>query len=343
MEGRRVLKNLKTMVNLIKEGKSQWEEIKEELRAEHSFEKNTQAFEEVLWENEESSSNPRISKQGRVFKGDNILLMGRLAVEEEKNKDYPWSNFNLIYMDPPFFSQADYYLSKNIKSSAKKGEKSEKAYGDKWPKGRYEYLEMMTLRLIAAKELLSEEGLIWIHLDWHVVHYVKILMDEIFGEKNFVNEIIWQYKSGGSSKKRFSRKHDNILVYSKTANYKFFPQKEKSYNRNLKPYAFKNVEEFQDEKGWYTMVNMKDVWFMDMVGRTSGERTGYATQKPEALLERIIKASTEEGNLCGDFFSGSGTLASTALKLNRRFLVCDKGDEAVRVTVDRLKGIEENN
>lgn len=103
-------------------------------------------------------------------------------------------------------------------------------------------------------------------------------MDEIFGEDNFVNEIIWHYKSGGSGKRHFSRKHDTILVYSKTKKYYFLPDKEKSYNRGFKPYRFKGVKEYKDDMGWYTMVTMKDVWNVDMVGRTSSERTGYATQ-----------------------------------------------------------------
>ena len=125
-------------------------------------------------------------------------------------------------------------------------------------------------------------------------------------------------------------------MYSKTAKYKFFIQKEKSYNRGLKPYRFKGVEEFQDEVGWYTMVNMKDVWSIDMVGRTSAERTGYATQKPEKLMERIIECSTEEGDLVGDFFCGSGSLGVSAAKLGRRFVMADTGNLAIEVAKKRL-------
>ena len=186
------------------------------------------------------------------------------------------------------------------------------------------------------RDLLADEGTIWVHLDWHGVHYVKILLDEIFGEKNFINEIIWTYKSGGSSKKHFARKHDTILVYSKTDKYYLSLPKEKSYNRGLKPYRFKGVEEFQDETGWYTMVNMKDVWNIDMVGRTSAERTGYATQKPEALLERILAAGSREGDICADFFCGSGTLGAAAGKLGRRWICCDDGPLAVAAAMKRL-------
>ena len=119
---------------------------------------------------------------------------------------------------------------------------------------------MLTIRLLMMKDLLAEKGSIWLHLDWHAVHYVKIIMDEIFGEENFINEIIWHYKSGGASKRRFARKHDTLLFYSKSKDYYFLAQKEKSYNRDYKPYRFKGVKEYRDEFGWYTMVNRKDVW-----------------------------------------------------------------------------------
>lgn len=263
----------------------------------------------------------------KIFLGNNINLMKTLSKKEEYK-----GKLQLIYIDPPFFSKSDYDATLNLDDKMFKY----KVYGDKWKFGLYEYLRQLSARLMLMRELLSDSGLIWVHLDWHVVHYVKILMDDIFGEKNFVNEIIWQYKSGGSTKKRFARKHDTILVYSKTKNYKFHPLEEKSYNRNLKPYRFKGVSEYKDDVGWYTMVNMKDVWQIDMVGRTSSERTGYATQKPEKLLERIIKSSTDEGDLCGDFFCGSGTMPLVAGRLNRKFIVCDESTLAVEGTLGRL-------
>lgn len=246
------------------------------------------------------------------------------------------SKFNLIYIDPPFFSKAN-YKAKVIENS----NTIEKAAYEDYRSGTLtSYLSMIALSAFGIKELLADNGLFWVHLDWHAVHYVKIILDEIFGAENFVNEIVWHYKSGGSSRRRFSRKHDNILVYGKTKNYKFNPMKEKSYNRGGKPYRFKGVEEYQDENGWYTLVNMKDVWNIDMVGRTSSERNGYATQKPEALLERIILSSTDEGDLCGDFFCGSGTMAAVAKKLGRLFVVCDKGDVAFSVASSRFEKIE---
>ena len=246
----------------------------------------------------------------------------------------------MVYIDPPFFSKANYEATLSVADFAQDSDKEKKvrhlAYEDVWEKGMEDYLKMVANRLLFIKDLLAEDGTVWVHLDWHSVHYVKILLDEIFGDRNFVNEIIWQYKSGGSTKRHFARKHDNILVYGKSPKYYLKLPKEKSYNRGLKPYKFKGVEEFCDEIGWYTMVNMKDVWNIDIVGRTSGERTGYATQKPEALLARIIEAASCEGDIVGDFFCGSGTLAATAEKLGRKWLCCDSSPVAVASCLKRF-------
>lgn len=276
--------------------------------------------------------------------GDNSAFMKYLLDEcDMKGK------VKLIYIDPPFFSKANYEAALRYEATVAatdtsedgKGKNSNKkvkqlAYTDIWKDGMGEYLKMIALRLMFIKDLLADDGTVWIHLDWHSVHYVKVIADEIFGEQNFVNEIIWQYKSGGSSKRHFARKHDNILVYGKTKNYYLKLPKEKSYNRGLKPYRFKGVEEFCDEVGWYTLVNMKDVWNIDMVGRTAKERTGYATQKPEALLMRIIEAASCEGDIVADFFCGSGTLGAVANKLGRSWLCCDNGEVAVTACVKRF-------
>jgi adenine specific DNA methylase Mod len=245
---------------------------------------------------------------------------------------------DLAYMDPPFFSKVDYGTDIKISSDVVKKMPviRQHAYYDTWDNGMEDYLIMLTARFFMIRDLLSRTGSFFIHLDWHVVHYVKIILDEVFGEKNFINELIWQYKSGGISKRYFGRKHDTLLFYTKTPNYYFEPQFEKSYNRAYKPYRFKGVKEYRDDLGWYTMVNMKDVWQIDMVGRTSGERTGYATQKPEALIRRILESCTSEGDLCADFFCGAGTLAATAHKMNRRWIACDMGSLAVTATEKRL-------
>ena len=264
---------------------------------------------------------------------DNLAFMKYLLEQRDMA-----GKINLIYIDPPFFSKANY--GSEIKLHSDKLNTipvmKQKAYHDVWEDGMEEYLRMLAVRLFFMRDLLTEDGSIWVHLDWHGVHYVKILMDEIFGEKNFINEVIWNYKSGGVSKNHFARKHDTLLFYSKTSKYYFKAQKEKSYNRNFKPYRFKGVSEYKDETGWYTMVNMKDVWQINMVGRTSAERTGYATQKPEQLIERILESCTREGDLCADFFCGSGTLAAAADKMDRKWIACDMGKLAVINTHKRM-------
>ena len=267
-----------------------------------------------------------------LLRGDNLEVMRWLLSHRKMG-----GSLRLIYIDPPFCSGADYQAALSMGEKTKTRVR-QKAYADTWNEGLEEYLRMLTLRLFFMKDLLAEDGVIWVHLDWHAAHYVKLIMDTLFGQEHFINEVIWHYKSGGASPRYFARKHDTLLFYAKGENYYFAPQKEKSYNRGYKPYRFQGVEEYEDELGWYTMVNRRDVWQLDMVGRTSSERTGYATQKPEALLDIILESCTREGDLCADFFSGSGTLAVTAGKRNRRFVCCDASKLAVSATTGRLAG-----
>lgn len=291
--------------------------------AQEEYEKcRQQAFRAVYQYGDDDSGNI-------VSEGDNLEFM-KFLIETMDMK----GRINLIYVDPPFFTKLRYEAV--VKMPATDENISIPAYTDKWEEGEAEYLRMLCSRLIAMKELLTKDGCLWVHLDWHISHYTKILLDELFGHNNFVNEIVWTYKSGGSSKRHFSRKHDTLLFYSKTKQYYFKPQKEKSYNRGFKPYHFKGVEEFCDDTGWYTLVNMKDVWNIDMVGRTSAERTGYATQKPEALMMRILESCSREGDICADFFAGSGTLAAAAHKMNRHFITCDGGTLATSMCTKRL-------
>lgn len=269
--------------------------------------------------------------ENMIYHGDNIDVIKDLLNNGFKEK------IDLIYIDPPFFTMENYNNKSQVLSNGEKFNIEYFAYKDTWKNGFKEYLEMLTIRLYLMRELLSEKGTIYVHIDYRSVHYVKILMDYIFGQDNFINEIIWAYKSGGTSFKYYSRKHDNILVYTKTRNYIFNPQKEKSYNRGFKPYRFKGVKEYEDELGWYTLVNLKDVWNIDMVGRTSRERVGYDTQKPEALLERIIFSSSNEDSIVADFFAGSGTTLKVAENLNRRFVGSDIGNLSILTIKKRLE------
>ncbi|MDR3225407.1 MAG: site-specific DNA-methyltransferase [Clostridiales Family XIII bacterium] len=294
----------------------------------------------------------RLAERGRIITGDSLnAAKTLLAAVTAGVQEAP----ELIYMDPPFFTNVKYVQTLNIK-----GADDEKipipfhAFSDRWdeeclkkafvaqegdgggPDAAGEstpsktndfarYLMMLALRITAAYDLLSDSGSLWIHLDHHAAHYIKVLADQIFGgPEHLLNEVIWQYKSGGATKKHFARKHDTLLFYAKhPAKHRFSPMLEKSYNRGRKPYRFKGVKEYRDEGGWYTLVNMRDVWQIDMVGRTAGERTGFATQKPEALLERIVSSSTAPGNLCMDLFGGSGTLAAVCEKCGRRWTTID--------------------
>ncbi len=271
----------------------------------------------------------------RIAAGDNLEYMAWLLREKDMA-----GKIQMIYVDPPFFTNAKYQSSVQI--TGRDGKKSPVlkvgAYEDTWGSDLKRYLQMLAVRFFIMRELLSDTGCLWVHLDWHGSHYVKMMLDEIFGHEQFVNEVAWTYKSGGASKRSFARKHDTLLFYSKTKEYKFHPLKEKSYNRDFKPYRFQGVEEFKDEIGWYTMVNMKDVWNIDMVGRTSAERMGYATQKPEKLLQRIVDACTDPGDLCADFFAGTGTLGAVCAERGRPWILCDEGDAAIGSQILRMAG-----
>jgi len=168
-----------------------------------------------------------------------------------------------------------------------------------------------------------------------MVHYVKLMMDEIFGKGNFRNEIIWYYKTGGVARENFPRKHDTILLYSKTKNMLFNPTKEKSYLDYR--YGFSNVDIFKDQRGYYTLTFVRDVWEIDALRGNHPENLNFPTQKPEKLLERIILASSNEGDIVADFFCGSGTTLAVAEKLNRHWIGVDIYFKAIQITAQRLK------
>lgn len=265
-----------------------------------------------------------------LYKCDNIVAILDLLSRGYEGK------VDLVYVDPPFFTNLNFYSKTDILIDEDKHSIEYLDYEDVWSNDLEDFLETLTVSLILINKLLSSKGSIYVHLDFRTIHYVKIIMDIIYGMDNFLNEIIWSYKSGGSSKRHFSRKHDTILLYSKTKDYIFNSGKEKSYNRGLKPYRFKNIKEYEDENGWYTLVNLKDVWEINMVGRTSKERLDYRTQKPEALIERIILSSSDENSIVADFFAGSGTTLSVANKNNRKWIGCDKSSTAIYTIMNRI-------
>ncbi len=263
----------------------------------------------------------------KLFWNENLLCLKALINDGVKA--------DFVYIDPPFFSNADYKASVRTASGSVKIN----AYGDKW-RSIEEFVAMLEERMLLIKELLKDSGTVALHLDTHAVHYAKVMMDRVFGPENFVNDVIWCYKSGGAGRKGFARKHDNILLYSKTSDYWFEAQKQVSYNRGGRPYNFKGITEYMDKEGrWYTLVNQKDVINVDMVGRTSAERTGYATQKPEKLLEIFVKSCCPEGGLCADYFCGSGTLGAVCHKLRRKYILCDSSPVAMATAARRLSSL----
>ena len=291
---------------------------------------------------------------------ENLLLRGECisvcAYLKEKGV-----TIDLVYIDPPFASGADYakkvYLRRNPKvaEAIQQAEQTlpdfdelrtfeEKMYGDKWEKERY--LNWMYENLLAIKSIMSENASIYVHLDWHIGHYVKILMDEIFGENNLRNEIIWCYYGPGSpGMRQFNRKHDTIFWYSKSDDYHFFDKQIRvahdsktleNFKKGLEGSGFVSDNYDLDAKGKIP----EDWWEMAVSGRFPKDgikRVDYATEKPWELIERIIKASSKEGMLVADFFSGSGVTAAVANNLGRKFVTCDVGLNSIETARDRLK------
>ncbi|MCR5030154.1 MAG: site-specific DNA-methyltransferase [Selenomonadaceae bacterium] len=295
---------------------------------------------------------------------------------------------DLVYIDPPFASGADYAKKIYLRQIPKQAEKlaraqqeldaedlrafEEKMYGDIWDKERY--LNWMYENLVAIRSVMSETASIYIHLDWHIGHYAKILMDEIFGENYFVNEIVWKRATAGSAKaraKRFGADHDTIFVYSRSDEYTFnkqympYPENEikkrftqedshgKYKDAELGSYSPETLERLKAEnrlivtsKGKYRYkiyldeiegVLVDSIWTdIPIANSQSSEREDYPTQKPEALLERIIKASSDEGMVVADFFGGSGVTAAVAARLGRNFIHVDVGLNSVQIARDRL-------
>ena len=261
----------------------------------------------------------------KLYWGDNLHIMRTL----------PSESIDLIYIDPPFFSGRDYKMIFEDQNEII-------TFNDIWDGGLPTYQIWLNARLLEMKRLLKKTGSIYVHLDWHASHYIKVEMDKIFGYDNFRNEIVWRYKTGGSSKRNFAKKHDVLLLYSKTNDYFLSLPKEKTYTKSksrkagIVNYGAGETEFYEDENGVYNLVNMSDVWDISYINSQATERIGYPTQKPEALLERIIKASSKEGDVVADFFCGGGTTPAVAQRLGRGWIACDLSRIAVEVTKGRV-------
>ena len=197
------------------------------------------------------------------------------------------------------------------------------------------YLCWLGIRLLEMRRVLRADGSLYLHIDDAAQAYVKLLLDALFGAENCRNQIVWLYKTGGVSKRWFSRKHDTILFYSKSQAYTFHPQREKSYLRHK--YGFANIEIEQDAQGYFRRVAMRDVWDIPALRGNQAEATGYPTQKPLALYERIIRAASNPGDIVLDPFCGSGTTALAAERLGRTWLMMEQWDGAYEMLVKRLE------
>lgn len=257
----------------------------------------------------------------RVHAGDNLAFMAGLAA----------ASIDLIYADPPFGT------GRSIQHGA-----TGHGYDDRWPGGVRAYLEFLEPRLRDMHRLLKTTGTLYVHLDWRASHYVKVLLDEVFGYDNFLNEIVWSYRTGGVSKRWFARKHDTILAYAKDAGrHTFHVIREGTFRTDGLNYDESGRPYKTTKKGrLYFNADgpaVTDVWDIPFLSTVSLERVDYPSQKPLALLERIINASTNPGDLVADFFCGSGTTLVAARKLGRRGIGCDDSPKAVAITVKRLK------
>ena len=294
-----------------------------------------------IWKGDEGNSFAEGWKNKLIW-GDNKLVMSSLLEKFAGEID-------LIYIDPPFATGANFQVNLEIGDKSVVKEHSiieEKAYRDTWGNGLDSFLPWLYERLQIMRDLLSERGSIYIHLDWHAGQYAKTLIDEIFGHNYFRNEIIWHYRTGNLSKNQFQRKHDNIFFYSKSNNLTFNVLEQKEYYADLygpdfKP-SFEGRKQGKDDRGIYRMATVDSVWDISAVFTLSKEHLPYDTQKPEALLERIIRASSNEGDLVADFFCGSGTTCAVAEKLGRRWIGVDLGRYALHTTRKRLLEIEDS-
>lgn len=349
---------LEQLPGIVTAGKRQAAQILEQLEGRNRV--SLQARELVIPSKDRSGFSFRgldgkgaVDSPNRLIYGDNLLAMAALLAGDEDNPSLR-GKIDLIYIDPPFDSKADYRTKirlPGVTINQKPTVLEQFAYSDTWAGGTASYLAMLVPRLVLMRELLSDSGSIFVHLDWHVGHYVKIVLDEIFGKDRFINEVIWTYKYGARGKSAFGRKHDALYFYGKTDNYFLdldavrVPHEPASLALNFRK-TDENGRRYREGRWsdgrvyrYYADEGraLDDVWTdLNSLHQADPERVDYATQKPAALLERIIKAATPEDGLVADFFVGSGTTAAAAEKTGRRWVVTDLGKPAAMVTRKRL-------
>ena len=296
---------------------------------------------------------------------NSIIHSDCLAAMEEMDNE----SVDLIYLDPPFNSKRthqdtmgsftdSFQLDKNDFELLKVTNQPLYYLLQLVSDNDKAYLLFLTKRLVEMHRIMKYTASIYLHCDCRMSHYLKLIMDAIFGVSNYINEIVWCYRTGGASKRFFSRKHDIIFMYSKSKKYNFSIPKVKSYLTGQLRHSKKKrvlqdkhgyyqnillsktkVKLYKDNKGYYTMAGCRDYWNIDAVGRTSKERTGYPTQKPLALLRRIIEASSNEGDIVLDPFCGSGTACVAAKLMARRWVGIDKSSDAVSLADERVSNL----
>jgi DNA modification methylase len=249
----------------------------------------------------------------------------------------------IIYLDPPFFSHRHYEVVWGDEAEVR-------SFKDRWAGGINVYIEWMKERVIKIYDVLQETGSFYLHCDWHANHYLKIMLDEVFGYRNFRNEIVWCYSLGGRSKKIFPRKHDIILFYTKSDKWKFnyedegirIPRKPDSHMKVVVDESGKKWQEKTDAKTGkiyrYPLSKLPEDWWIDIeqLNREDAERLGYPTQKPESLMERIIRASSNKGDIVLDPFCGCGTAMAVAHKLKRKWIGIDISPTAISLIEKRV-------
>ena len=275
---------------------------------------------------------PNAKSNSRLILGDNLSVMAALLPDYE-------GKINLIYADPPFFTNRKFNARIGRGEDSRKPDewKLVEGYQDDW-NDLDEYLDFLYQRLSLMYRLLAPSGTLYLHLDWHADAYARLILDELFGADNLLNEIIWAYHGPSPIRSAFNRKHDTILSYVKGKDYVF------NADAVREPYNQNTVNTFKSspKAGFGKVPDLErgkvpeDWWYFPVVARLHNERTGYPTQKPNALLERIILASSNPGDLVADFFCGSGTTPFVAAKHGRNFIACDESFRAIHTTRSRL-------
>lgn len=283
----------------------------------------------------------------KLIWGDNKLILSSLLRGPLRRDIEDAGGLKLIYIDPPFDVGADFSMNIDIGDDSltkQPGVLEAIAYRDTWGKAENSFIAMIYERLRLMRDLLADDGSIYVHCDWRVNAYIRLVLDEVFGRDNFRNEIAWAYTGPASpGQKQFSRKHDTVLFFSKTNNWVF------NADDVRVPYHKTTAGKFESAGTGFVGGKTADLsqgkipedwWYLPIVSRIRTEILGYPTQKPEALLERVIKASSNEGDMVADFFCGSGTTCAVAEKLGRKWIASDLGKFAIHTTRKRMIGVQ---